>query len=815
MSALHQFVPTLEPGGVGGHVMELQRLAREELGVDSEVFAQRVAPAMEGRGRPCSDYGRRVPARSDDVLVYHMALGSAVADFVAARSERLVVNHHNVTPPSFNDPWEPEAAYECAWGRAQLQRLAGRAVLGVAASRYSEDELRRAGYRATATVPVLVDLTGIVASASRAEVERLSADKEGGGSDWLFVGRLATNKCQHDLVAALAAYRRLYDPRARLHLVGGTSSAAYRHAVERYAAALGVGDAVRVTGAVGRGQLVAHYLTADVFVSASEHEGFAIPLLEALACRLPVVAHASTAVPGTLGDAGVLLPTKEAAVMAAAVHRVVTDEVLRRALVRAGEARARELDLGRTRARWLETLAAYGLTGTTPGRPTADDRAAPPPPTTRPSAPEVAAGGARGGHATVTFRPAGLGASFALTGQAGDDGVVAGIERSGGTYEPALLAALRARLRPDSVSFDVGANIGAVTLVMSELSPRGRVFAFEPSPANFAHLVGNLAANHASNVVAEQLALYDENATLPFTVSDAYPAGSHVPAAEGGRPTTTVEAVRLDDYVERQRLSRLDLVKLDVEGAEMNVLRGARRTMARLAPDLVVEVNPVALRRFHRASFRELVALVRSTHRRVFSLDEDGRAVAVLSDDHLARLLGRHGVVNLLAVAAPPAAALRPWGDLGAHVRGAGALARLHARSNRWRRPATDFVVEPDLRVEVVDREVRGAPGQRVSVQVRMANRSRHWLSSESPYHPVHASYRWYDEDGEVVDEDGRRTMLHPPVPPGGTAALALEVDLPPGPGRYQLGVTLVQEAFAWLDQLDPALCRRVPATVE
>ena len=120
------------------------------------------------------------------------------------------------------------------------------------------------------------------------------------------MGRVVPNKCQHDLVKAFAAYRAAYDPQARLHIVGGDASPRYRAAVADYARALGVADAVDLTGSVSPGALAAYYRTADVFVSLSEHEGFCVPLLEAMHHRVPIVAFAAAAVPETLRDAGVL-----------------------------------------------------------------------------------------------------------------------------------------------------------------------------------------------------------------------------------------------------------------------------------------------------------------------------------------------------------------------------------------------------------------------------------------------------------------------------------------------------------------------------
>lgn len=338
-------------------MLELQRLAREVLGVESEVFAEFVHPAREGQAHRHLDYGRKVPARPGDVLVYHMAIGSLVADFVRERPESLVVDHHNVTPPELYERWEPDAAYGCAWGRAQLPELASRSILGVADSTYNEDELRQAGYAHTATAPILLDpaiFDSGQAAVDEAALARLQDSKT--GADWLFVGRVSPNKCQHDVIKAFAAYVTMYDPGARLHLVGGSSSASYLTALEGYIDALGLAGSVRFTGSVSSGALIAHYRMADAFVCLSEHEGFCIPLLEAMAHKVPIVAFASSAVPGTLGDAGVLLRSKAPATVAAAVHRVLSDPVLAESFVAAGAGRLDAFSLPRSRDRWVEVL---------------------------------------------------------------------------------------------------------------------------------------------------------------------------------------------------------------------------------------------------------------------------------------------------------------------------------------------------------------------------------------------------------------------------------------------------------------------------
>jgi glycosyltransferase involved in cell wall biosynthesis len=207
--------------------------------------------------------------------------------------------------------------------------------------------------------PVLLDPKELAGTPNARLLQRLQKETAGGGTRWLFIGRVAPNKCQHDVLAAFAVYREVYDPRARLTLVGGRTSNVYYRSLELLADELGVGAAVEFTDTISHEEKLACYRAADVFVCLSEHEGFKVPAVEAMHFGIPVVAYAATAVPETVADAGVLLPTKDPLVVAAAVDRVMTDDPLRTSLVEAGRRRAEDFSLARTSARLLELLDGF------------------------------------------------------------------------------------------------------------------------------------------------------------------------------------------------------------------------------------------------------------------------------------------------------------------------------------------------------------------------------------------------------------------------------------------------------------------------
>ena len=244
-------------------------------------------------------------------------------------------------------------------------------MLGLADSHYNEVDLVAAGCPRTAVVPVLVDLDRLLTAPDQRVAARLAAEKAArlvdqvastdagsASADWLFVGRVVPSKAQHDLVKALWAYRRLYDPTARLHLVGSTPSNRYLAVLRAFIADLGLQGAVRIAGEVSDAALAAYFDAADVYVSASLHEGFGVPLLEAMHVGVPVVARSAGAVDGTVGDAGLLLDSAGPSVIAAAVRRVLTDRSLRERLAAAGRRQVAEHTLAGSGRRTVEAIAS-------------------------------------------------------------------------------------------------------------------------------------------------------------------------------------------------------------------------------------------------------------------------------------------------------------------------------------------------------------------------------------------------------------------------------------------------------------------------
>lgn len=340
---IHHFTATLSPrDAVGAHTLAVDDLLRD-LGHDVTLFAASVSPELKARAR---DYRDQPDVPPPDVLIYQASTGSPVADLLLERTEPLILNYHNLTPAEHFDPWEPYIGAELDAGRRELVRLSRRAHCGVAVSHYNAGELVELGLDDVRVAPVMFDPPA-------ATPRREGADR---GPTILFVGRLAPNKAQHDLIAAIALLRTRR-PDARLVLVGAASSGQYETALRTLASEMCPGG-VDMLGSVPHSELVEWYGRADVFLCLSEHEGFCVPVLEAMGAGLPVVAYSAAAVPETVGDAAVVIDDKRPTAVVAALERVFDDADLRTYLAAAGRHRAADFGPDASRARNREVFAA-------------------------------------------------------------------------------------------------------------------------------------------------------------------------------------------------------------------------------------------------------------------------------------------------------------------------------------------------------------------------------------------------------------------------------------------------------------------------
>jgi glycosyltransferase involved in cell wall biosynthesis len=357
---IDQLVVSASPGdAITDFAFELQRLLVGAGVPSSAVFARYFAPELSGRVQPLSQYGARTGAAPDaDLLVFHASIGEPeVADFVAAARERLVVVYHNISPSAPFAPYDPVFAGLLDEGRRELARLQPRASQALAVSEFNAAELRDAGYGDVRVLPLIVDV-GRLAAVEPHPPTVAHLDSQVEGPVALFVGQLLPHKRPDWLLEAYHLLVTYLLPDANLILVGPARLAGYHAAIQAQVNELNL-DRAWVAGPVSVEGLAAFYRRADLFVTASEHEGFCVPLLEAMSFDLPVVARRFAAIPETAGAAALLLePDDGPAVAAEALAAVLGPDgrSTRHLLVGRGVRRLDDFDVDAARAAWVDAL---------------------------------------------------------------------------------------------------------------------------------------------------------------------------------------------------------------------------------------------------------------------------------------------------------------------------------------------------------------------------------------------------------------------------------------------------------------------------
>jgi len=333
---VNQWVPAAHRGDAIGdsarHVRDLLRA----MGHAAELYALTIDDALEGDVRPFHHPG----AGRGDLTIFHYALPSPMTAAFAALPRGRILQYHNVTPAAYFAGYDPALFRLAALGRAELATLAGRVELALGDSEYNRRELEALGFAPTGVFPIAVNTDRLTGAPRRPALESMLDD---GLVNFLFVGRIAPNKKIEDHIRLAEHYKRYVDAYYRFIFVGRYDVvpryyAAVRALIAEYRM---LGDRFIFTGPVPDEELAIYYRHAAVYLSLSEHEGFCVPLVEAMATGVPVMAYAAGAVPDTLGGAGVQFSPKDLEHAAELLGALAFDDTLRHAVL-AGQRRRLE-----------------------------------------------------------------------------------------------------------------------------------------------------------------------------------------------------------------------------------------------------------------------------------------------------------------------------------------------------------------------------------------------------------------------------------------------------------------------------------------
>lgn len=348
---VHQLLAALSYGdAIGNEAMAIQAHLRRA-GFVSELYAEKVHPRMARLARPIWRYPEVSSPRT--VCLFHFSIGSAAAPLIYRAPDRLGLIYHNITPAHWFVGFHSHLARLCHDGRRELRAFADRAELALGDSEFNRRELVDAGFRRTGVLPIVLDLDSY-ARRPAPVIRRLYAD---GRTNVLFVGRIIPNKRIDDLIRVFAVYQRQLDPRSRLLLVGDyRGHERYFDRLQELVRSLRLAEVV-FTGQVDGDELLAYYSVAAAFLCLSEHEGYCVPLVEAMHLGVPVLAYDAGAVAETLNGGGVLLKDKHPERVAQLLREVVTNVTLREAVLETQRRAAAAIRATRFDELLLERLA--------------------------------------------------------------------------------------------------------------------------------------------------------------------------------------------------------------------------------------------------------------------------------------------------------------------------------------------------------------------------------------------------------------------------------------------------------------------------
>jgi len=339
---VNQWVPAAHKGDAIGDSARRVRDLLRTMGHESEIYALTIDEDMRQEARAFTD----AAARSGEITIFHYALPSPMTEAFASLPSGRVLQYHNVTPASYFAPYDPGLFRLAALGRSELATLAGRTDLALGDSEYNRAELESLGFDRTGVFPIAVDTARITRHSERPAIDRMLDDEL---VNFLFVGRIAPNKKIEDVIKLAEVYKRYVDAYYRFIFVGRFDVVPRYYAMIRALMAEYrlLDDRFVFTGPVPDEELAVYYRHAAVYISMSEHEGFCVPLVEAMAADVPVLAYAAAAVPDTLGGAGVQFAPKDLEVAAELLGRLAFDDRLRAEVI-AGQ-RRRLADFGDAR----------------------------------------------------------------------------------------------------------------------------------------------------------------------------------------------------------------------------------------------------------------------------------------------------------------------------------------------------------------------------------------------------------------------------------------------------------------------------------
>lgn len=323
-----QLVPAFHWGdAIGDTAFHMKRFFLSQ-GFQSEIYCLTRDRGLEEESKIFSSFPKPSPS---DVTILHFALPSPLTHAFASLPSRKTMIYHNLTPHGFFKDFSQEMVRISRIGREELVLLAPKVALALADSEFNRQELLKLGFKKAEVFPLFVDFKKYKKTMSRFMYNLFKDER----TNVLFVGRVVPNKRIDDLIKVIFYYKKYVSPLVRLIIVGKIVSLPkyYKSLITLADEFYLKPEEICFTGHISDEEMFAIYKASDLFLSLSEHEGFGLPFIESMIFDLPIIAYDCTAVPYTLGGAGVLIKNKRKDYVGELVNIVANDMKLREGII--------------------------------------------------------------------------------------------------------------------------------------------------------------------------------------------------------------------------------------------------------------------------------------------------------------------------------------------------------------------------------------------------------------------------------------------------------------------------------------------------
>ena len=328
---IHQFLAGVSYGdAISIQARVIQKILKS-WGFASEIYSvsRHINPRVR---RDCKDFRlHKERSSGENLAILHFSTSSPVNKYFCSIPDRKILIYHNITPAKYLRVINDRIAKELEEGREELRSLAAVPEFALADSEYNRQELVEMGFPNTAVLPLTVDKESFGRKPSS---YTLGVYNQPHIKHFMFVGRFVPNKKFDDIILIFNYYNKFINSDSRLFLIGSyVGTEMYYDYLRSLVLQLDL-KTVYFFGHVNFDDLLAYYRLADVFICMSEHEGFCVPLLEAMHFGIPVIAYKKAAVPETLGDAGILVNRKGFGEIAEMANLLFEDGAFREKVVR-------------------------------------------------------------------------------------------------------------------------------------------------------------------------------------------------------------------------------------------------------------------------------------------------------------------------------------------------------------------------------------------------------------------------------------------------------------------------------------------------